>query len=60
MKDKVLKLKSGLNMGYMEYGSDDGIPFFIFHGTPGSRKAFSQEYESIFKKHGYRVIVPSD
>jgi len=34
---KTAKLKDRRNLGYEEFGTPDGKPVFIFHGTPGSR-----------------------
>lgn len=42
MTDKTnqkIKLKDGRTLGYDEYGSPDGKPVFVFHGTPSSRLA---------------------
>lgn len=35
--DNVVRLKSGLNLGYAEYGVPDGRPVMMFHGLPSSR-----------------------
>ncbi len=37
MQDNILKLHDGRKLGFSEYGKLDGIPLFLFHGTPGSR-----------------------
>lgn len=57
MKDHTIKLNDGRNLGYMEYGCQSGVPFLLFHGTPGSRKWFTRD-EPIFEKYNIRVITP--
>ncbi|MGF7047554.1 pimeloyl-ACP methyl ester carboxylesterase [Paenibacillus sp. DS2015] len=42
-KDKIIILKDGRQLGYTEYGVSDGIPLFVFHGSPGSRLLFDDE-----------------
>ncbi|MEJ2249808.1 MAG: alpha/beta hydrolase [Candidatus Lokiarchaeota archaeon] len=34
---EVLKLKDGRELGFIEVGDKKGMPFFYFHGFPGSR-----------------------
>ncbi len=35
--NQTIKLKDGRTLGFDEYGSPDGKPIVLFHGTPGSR-----------------------
>ena len=37
--DQMVVLKDGRNLSFLTSGSLDGIPLFVFHGTPGSRFA---------------------
>lgn len=56
-EDSVFRLKSGLNLGFAEYGDVKGKPVFSFHGWPSSRlhaSVFSQAAKEI----GVRVICP--
>lgn len=57
MKDNIITLGNGRRLGYMEYGTENGTPFLLFHGTPGSRKWFTAD-DPIFEKYGLRVIFP--
>lgn len=36
-------LPDGRQMGYAEYGTPDGFPVFLLHGTPGSRLWFADD-----------------
>ncbi|MED1863784.1 alpha/beta hydrolase [Fictibacillus nanhaiensis] len=40
MKDDIMVLSDGRRLGYAIYGDPEGIPLFLFHGTPGSRVWF--------------------
>jgi pimeloyl-ACP methyl ester carboxylesterase len=35
--EQRVKLKDGRTLGYAQFGADEGIPIFYFHGFPGSR-----------------------
>ena len=58
MQDNTIKLKDGRHLGFSDYGKPDGIPLFLFHGTPGSRVFKRFENASWIKKYGMRVITP--
>ena len=58
MRDNVLKLRDGRKLGFAEYGKPDGIPWLLFHGTPGCRLMSRLETESWVKGNGIRAIVP--
>jgi len=57
VKDCVFTLSDGRELGYIEYGSPDGIPMFLFHGTPGSR-IFGLENEPLVDEENLRIITP--
>ena len=57
MPDAILKLNSGRNLGYAEYGDPNGVPLFFFHGWPSSRLQGELLQESALKL-GIRVISP--
>lgn len=57
MQDNTMKLNDGRILGFSDCGEPNGIPIFLFHGTPGSR-IFGLESEPLIKKHGIRVIAP--
>jgi pimeloyl-ACP methyl ester carboxylesterase len=40
--NQQITLKDGRNLSYQTIGCPDGLPFFFFHGTPGSRLYFSE------------------
>jgi pimeloyl-ACP methyl ester carboxylesterase len=40
-EDHRLKLDDGRTIGYATWGDPEGVPVFIAHGTPGSRRALS-------------------
>ncbi|MNW43996.1 Proline iminopeptidase [compost metagenome] len=42
-RSKVIILKDKRHLGYAEYGASDGLPLFVFHGSPGSRLLFEIE-----------------
>lgn len=52
-----LTLANGRTLAYAEYGDPAGKPFFLFHGTPGSRR-FGQVFDAAARAHGLRVIAP--
>lgn len=57
MQDNTIKLNDGRMLGFSDYGKPDGIPIFLFHGTPGSR-IFGLENEPLIDRYGIRVIAP--
>jgi pimeloyl-ACP methyl ester carboxylesterase len=57
MTDNCFRLKDGRILGYADCGKTDGIPIFLFHGTPGSRIS-GLEDEPLLEKYGIRVIAP--
>ena len=57
MRDSLFILNDGRKLGYIEYGNPDGLPIFLFHGTPGSR-IFGLEDEPLIQKENLRVITP--
>ncbi|MBA9088551.1 pimeloyl-ACP methyl ester carboxylesterase [Fontibacillus solani] len=42
-RTKVIILKDKRHLSYAEYGASDGLPLFVFHGSPGSRLLFEIE-----------------
>lgn len=52
-----IRLPDGRWLGFSEYGSPDGLPMFLFHGTPGSRLIMQVTRESAARL-GIRVISP--
>ncbi|MGH8147205.1 MAG: alpha/beta fold hydrolase [Rhodanobacteraceae bacterium] len=58
MQDNTTKLHDGRTLAFAEYGQFDGIPLFLFHGTPGCRILKRLETASWIKENGIRVIVP--
>ncbi|MEL6821288.1 MAG: alpha/beta hydrolase [Calditrichota bacterium] len=58
MKDThALKLLDGRQLGYRILGNREGLPFFFFHGTPGSRFVIS-ENDLLAQIDGLRLIIP--
>lgn len=58
MKDEAMKLRDGRRLAFAEYGKPDGIPLFLFHGTPGCRILPRLETAVWVAENGFRVIVP--
>jgi pimeloyl-ACP methyl ester carboxylesterase len=54
---RVLNLPDGRRLGYAEYGTPDGAPMFVFHGTPGSRLML-RVTDAPARRLGVRVIAP--
>ncbi|MFJ7932186.1 alpha/beta fold hydrolase [Peribacillus sp. NPDC096448] len=52
---QILQLNDGRKLGYIQYGKKDGIPIFLFHGTPGSRIWFLDDDE-VSNSLGIRLI----
>ncbi len=57
MESHSIQLKDGRRLGYGEYGTADGVPVMLFHGTPGCRIQPSYDLEAA-KRLGIRGIVP--
>ncbi len=57
MKDSIFTLSDERKLGFIDYGSSDGVPIFLFHGTPGSR-IFGLENEPLVDKENLRIITP--
>lgn len=57
MKDRIFTLEDGRKLAYIEYGNPDGIPIFLFHGTPGSR-ILGLEDEPLVKQENLRIFTP--
>ncbi|MGH8283143.1 MAG: alpha/beta fold hydrolase [Gammaproteobacteria bacterium] len=58
MQDNTMRLHDGRNLGFSEYGKPEGIPLFLFHGTPGSRLFPELEQAAWIQEYGIRVITP--
>ncbi|MFK8046164.1 MAG: alpha/beta fold hydrolase [Crocinitomicaceae bacterium] len=54
--NQVLALKDGRNLGFAEYGDDEGFPIIYCHGSQSSR--LEMHYDMSFaSKNGLRVIT---
>jgi pimeloyl-ACP methyl ester carboxylesterase len=53
----VLRLPSGRDLAFGEFGDPGGLPVFAFHGTPGSRLQIKPPPNTPLPP-GYRVIAP--
>jgi pimeloyl-ACP methyl ester carboxylesterase len=53
----VLRLDSGRELAFAEFGAADGAPVFAFHGTPGSHRLFSL-LDADARRLGIRVVAP--
>lgn len=56
--NQQITLKDGRHLGFAEYGSPDGIPLMLFHGTPGSRLMTFLEKAGWVARFGFRVLTP--
>jgi pimeloyl-ACP methyl ester carboxylesterase len=56
-EERQVALPGGRLLSYMEFGAEDGVPVFGFHGTPGSRFMFRLAHEPA-KRMGIRIIAP--
>ena len=56
-RDQMVVLKDGRSLGFSTSGSPDGIPVFLFHGTPGSRLGYSPD-EKFNNLPGVFMIFP--
>lgn len=57
LETKLVKLKDGRNLAYVEFGDLNGKPLFYFHGWPATRLS-GKETDSAAKQLGIRVISP--
>jgi pimeloyl-ACP methyl ester carboxylesterase len=55
--DTAIRLRSGRQLGYAEYGRRDGWPVMFFHGFPGSRYE-GRLLDTAARRWGLRVIAP--
>lgn len=58
MDGYTVTLRDGRKLGFCDYGEPDGIPMFLFHGTPGSRIMPGLENATWIEEFGLRVITP--
>ncbi|MBH0174275.1 alpha/beta hydrolase [Fictibacillus sp. 23RED33] len=56
MNENIMVLSDGRLLGYSLYGDLEGIPLFLFHGTPGSRVWFTED-DPIAKELGICLIA---
>lgn len=57
METQRIRLKDDRNLSYAEYGTPDGVPVILFHGTPGSRLLPDSDINDA-RQLGIRLIVP--
>jgi pimeloyl-ACP methyl ester carboxylesterase len=57
MQDNTMRLRDGRALGYADYGSPDGVPIVLFHGTPGSR-ILGLEDDPLLEQFGIRIVAP--
>src|SRR5262249_13234638 len=55
--DRVLTLRDGRRLAYLDYGDAAGFPILCCHGTPGSRLDFAVYGTPLDEVH-VRLIVP--
>lgn len=56
MQENRMTLSDGRKLGFWEYGDKQGIPVFLFHGTPGSRIWFLKD-DDMANTLGIRFIA---
>ncbi|MEM1503821.1 hypothetical protein RG959_10435 [Domibacillus sp. 8LH] len=56
MQENMMTLADGRKLGFWEYGDKQGVPVFLFHGTPGSRIWFLKD-DDIANTLGIRFIA---
>lgn len=56
MQENTITLSDGRKLGFCEYGDKQGIPVFLFHGTPGSRIWFLEDDE-VARSLGIHLIA---
>ena len=54
---RVITLRDGRDLAWVEVGDPTGVPVFAFHGTPGSRLAFATTQATV-REAGVRMICP--
>lgn len=60
MKEKELQLLDGRQIGFAEYGDEDGYPIVYVHGTPSSRvHPLTSAMDDIVKRQGLKIRVLS-
>lgn len=57
MADHTFTLRSGLTLGYAEFGAPEGAVMFYYHGWPSARVQGALMHE-VAQKYGLRVIAP--
>jgi len=57
LESSVFKLPDGRDLGYCTAGAEKGVPFFSFHGLPGSR-AECLLLDGAAKKINIKIITP--
>lgn len=55
--DTVVELSDGRRLAYAEYGEPTGVPVFLFHGLPGSRRAWGLLPDNPIPQ-GLRIVAP--
>lgn len=59
MSGKTHKLKDGRTISFSDFGKNDGVALFQFHGTPGSRvTGLNEEELSEAAESGFRIVSP--
>ncbi|MEM8962720.1 MAG: alpha/beta hydrolase, partial [Acidobacteriota bacterium] len=53
----TIELDDGRRLGYADLGTPEGVPFFFFHGTPGSRLGHV-EHDALATIPGVRLLLP--
>jgi len=53
-----ITLRDGRKLGFAEYGSPEGIPLMLFHGTPGSRQLSFLDKAEWVQRLDLRVLTP--
>jgi len=54
---RLFELGDGRELAWAEFGSRDGVPVVVFHGSPGTRYFFAPQAETAARK-GVRLIAP--
>jgi pimeloyl-ACP methyl ester carboxylesterase len=54
--DRECILRDGRRLAYIELGDPNGLPCFLFHGIPGSRRCLTDE--PVLHEFGVRLIAP--
>ena len=55
-QDETFRLSDGRQIGFCQYGRQDGMPVLALHGTPGSRLKYRIAHD-IAERHGLRLIA---